>query len=92
MSSKSYYKSLINYLTKYLKCLDNPLTNLLSNILRVIWDDRDKIGDPKFNNIPVQWFDENWHYFFQNQHFIPKETKIVHAVCKDFDVVWRKYA
>ena len=27
--------------------------NLLSNILRVIWDDRDKIGDPKFNNIPV---------------------------------------
>ena len=23
--------------------------------------------------------------------FIPKETKIVHCVCKDFDAVWRKY-
>ena len=30
-------------------------------------------------------------YFFDNQYFIPDETKIVHAVCKDFDTVWRRY-
>jgi len=43
----------------------------------------------KTNDVKVQWFDDKWHYFFQNQHFIPEGTKIVHAVCKDFDVVWR---
>ena len=43
----------------------------------------------KTNNVNIQWLDHQWHYFFDRQHFIPKETKIVHAVCKDFDVVWR---
>ena len=44
------------------------------------------------NNINIQWLDKHWHYFFDTQHFIPDETKIVHCVCKDFDAVWRKYA
>jgi len=44
----------------------------------------------KVNNINVQWFDNEWHYFFDKQRFIPDETKIVHAICKDFDCVWRK--
>tara|TARA_E500000331_G_scaffold297427_1_gene296735 strand:+ start:364 stop:1212 length:849 start_codon:yes stop_codon:yes gene_type:complete len=43
------------------------------------------------NLINIQWLDNEWHYFFDTQHFIPKETKIVHCVCKDFDAVWRKY-
>ena len=43
----------------------------------------------KINNVNIQWLNEQWHYFFYTQHFIPKETKIVHAVCKEFDVVWR---
>ena len=43
----------------------------------------------KMNNVNIQWLDRRWHYFFDTQHFIPKETKIVHAVCKQFDVVWR---
>jgi hypothetical protein len=43
----------------------------------------------RMNNVSIQWLDRRWHYFFDSQHFIPKETKIVHAVCKDFDVVWR---
>ena len=44
----------------------------------------------KVNNVNVQWFDNKWHYFFDKQRFIPDETKIVHAICKDFDCVWRK--
>ena len=43
------------------------------------------------NLINIQWLDNEWHYFFDTQHFIPNETKIVHCVCKDFDAVWRKY-
>ena len=43
----------------------------------------------KMNNVNIQWLDRRWHYFFDNQGFVPKETKIVHAVCKKFDVVWR---
>ncbi len=43
------------------------------------------------NLVNIQWLDNEWHYFFDTQHFIPKETKIVHCVCKDFDAVWRKY-
>ena len=46
----------------------------------------------KTNNVNVQWLDTKWHYFLDTQKFIPEETKIVHAVCKDFDLVWRRYA
>ena len=41
------------------------------------------------NNVNIQWFDTKWHYFLDKQFFIPKETKIVHCVCKDFNIVWR---
>jgi len=44
----------------------------------------------KVNNTNVQWLDNKWHYFFDKQRFIPDGTKIVHAICKDFDCVWRK--
>tara|TARA_Y100000780_G_scaffold229583_1_gene249715 strand:- start:125 stop:997 length:873 start_codon:yes stop_codon:yes gene_type:complete len=45
----------------------------------------------RMNNINIQWLDRRWHYFFDYQHFIPKETKLVHVVCKKFDIVWRYY-
>jgi len=44
----------------------------------------------KENNIPVQWLDKKWHYFFDTQGFIPNETKFVHTINKRFDIVWRK--
>ena len=44
------------------------------------------------NNIEIQWLDDKWHYFLDNQKFIPKDTKLVHCICKDFDLVWRNYA
>ncbi len=43
----------------------------------------------KLNEVTIQWLNEDWHYFFTNQKFIPDTTKIVHAVNKDFDTVWR---
>jgi hypothetical protein len=43
----------------------------------------------RMNSVNVQWLDRRWHYFFDKQFYIPKETKIVHTVNKDFDTVWR---
>ena len=43
------------------------------------------------NNVPVQWLDNKWHYFFDTQGFIPKEINFVHTINKKFDVVWRRY-
>ena len=43
----------------------------------------------KQNDVPVQWLDEKWHYFFDNWLFIPKDTKLIHAINKRFDIVWR---
>jgi len=43
------------------------------------------------NNIKIQWLDDKWHYFLDKQKFIPKDTKLVHCICKDFDLVWRNY-
>ena len=64
------------------------------NILDMFRYDNETIFSYKVNvnKIGIQWLDRRWHYFFDTQHFIPDEVKIVHAVCKDFDTVWRKYA
>ena len=43
----------------------------------------------KQNNVPVQWLDDKWHYFFDKELFIPKDTKFIHAINKRFDIVWR---
>ena len=43
----------------------------------------------KMNNVNIQWLDNKWHYFFDVQYYIPKDTQIVHAINKDFDTVWR---
>ena len=45
----------------------------------------------EINKVNIQWLDTEWHYFLDTQNFIPKEIKIVHCVCKDFDLVWRRY-
>ena len=43
----------------------------------------------KENNVPVQWLDDKWHYFFDKWLFIPEDTKLIHAINKRFDIVWR---
>ena len=45
----------------------------------------------KVNKIKIQWLDNKWHYFLDTQKFIPEDVKIVHAISKDFDLVWRRY-
>jgi len=64
------------------------------NIVNMFRYDNETIFSYKreMNQVNIQWLDNQWHYFFDKQGFIPKETKIVHAVCKDFDLVWRRYA
>ena len=46
----------------------------------------------QINSVAIQWLDNKWHYFLDTQKFIPKEVKLVHCICKDFDLVWRRYA
>jgi hypothetical protein len=46
----------------------------------------------ELNKVSIQWLDNQWHYFLDKQKFIPKEVKLVHCICKDFDLVWRRYA
>tara|TARA_B100000035_G_C21026242_1_gene566336 strand:+ start:978 stop:1844 length:867 start_codon:yes stop_codon:yes gene_type:complete len=41
------------------------------------------------HNVDVQWLDDKWHYFFDKTQFIPKGTKLIHAINKRFDIVWR---
>ncbi len=85
------FKDTIDLMTK----LRTDKTGLYpQNIIDMFRYDNETIFSFKreLNNVPIQWLDDEWHYFFDKQHFIPKETKIVHCICKDFDAVWRKYA
>ena len=82
------FKDTLNLMTK----LRNSKPDLYpQNIIDMFRYDNETIFayKIKMNNVSIQWLDRRWHYFFDEQWFIPKETKIVHAVCKKFDVVWR---
>jgi hypothetical protein len=84
------FKDTINLMTK----LRTDTSLYPQNIIDMFRYDNETIFSYKVktNNVDVQWLDDNWHYFFDKQYFIPDETKIVHCVCKDFDAVWRRYA
>ena len=61
------------------------------NILDMFRYDNETIFSYKVNvnKVGIQWLDRRWHYFLDTQNFIPEATKIVHCVCKNFDIVWR---
>ena len=63
------------------------------NIIDMFRYDNETIFSYKkeINNIDIQWLDDKWHYFFDKQNHIPRDTRIVHAICKDFDKVWERY-
>jgi len=63
------------------------------NIVNMFGYDNETIMSYKIrtNDIDVQWLDNQWHYFFDTELFIPEHTKLVHAINKKFDVVWRFY-
>ena len=43
----------------------------------------------KEKDVSGQWLDDKWHYFFYDNLFIPEDTKLIHAINKRFDIVWR---
>ena len=83
------FREIIDLMTRL---ITEPNDLYPQNILDMFRYDNETIFSYKLrvNNIKVQWLDSEWHYFFDVQRFIPKETKIVHAICKDFDCVWRR--
>jgi len=83
------FKDTIDLMTKLRK---KGLDNLYpQNIIDMFRYDNETIFSYKvrMNSVNVQWLDKRWHYFFDKQFYVPKETKIVHTVNKDFDTVWR---
>jgi hypothetical protein len=82
------FKDTIDLMTK----LRNSKPDLYpQNIIDMFRYDNETIFSYKvrMNSVNVQWLDKRWHYFFDKQFYVPKETKIVHTVNKDFDTVWR---
>ena len=85
------FKDTIDMMTE----LRNDTSGLYpQNIIDMFGYDNETIFSFKreVNNIEIQWLDDKWHYFLDKQKFIPKDTKLVHCICKDFDLVWRNYA
>ena len=90
----------LNYFGKFRDVID-MMTNLINergglypdNIVDMFRYDNETIFSfkTKVNQVNIQWLDNQWHYFLDTQKFIPEETKIVHAISKDFDLVWRRY-
>ena len=90
----------LNYFGKFRDVID-MMTNLINergglypdNIVDMFIYDNETIFSfkTKVNQVNIQWLDNKWHYFLDTQKFIPEETKIVHAISKDFDLVWRRY-
>ena len=86
----SDFKETIDLMTK-LRGDDSGLYP--QNIIDMFRYDNETIFSYKkeINQVNIQWLDDQWHYFLDNQKFIPENTKIVHCICKDFDLVWRRY-
>ena len=85
------FKDTIDMMTK----LRNDTSGLYpQNIIDMFRYDNETIFSFKqeVNKVSIQWLDDKWHYFLDKQKFIPKDTKLVHCICKDFDLVWRNYA
>ena len=83
------FKDTIDLMTKLRK---EGLDNLYpQNIIDMFRYDNETIFSYKINvnKVAIQWLDRRWHYFFDTQFYIPKETKIIHTVNKDFNTVWR---
>ena len=63
------------------------------NIVKMFGYDNETVFSYKLRltQTPVQWLDDQWHYFYDTEMHIPKDTKMLHAINKKFDFVWRFY-
>ena len=82
------FKDTLTLMTKLRKGLDGLYPKNIYSIFRY---DNETIFSYKIqtNKVNIQWLDSMWHYFFDSQVFVPKETKIVHTINKKFDIVWK---
>ncbi len=39
------------------------------------------------NDVPSNWLNGEWHYFMNETNYIPKRTKLIHVIHKNFKVV-----
>ena len=85
------FKDTIDLMTKLRESEPGIYTQ---NIIDMFRYDNETIFSYKkqINNVPIQWLDDKWHYFFDVQGYIPDDTKLVHCINKDFDFVWSKRA
>ena len=85
------FKDTIDLMTKLRESEPGIYTQ---NIIDMFRYDNETIFSYKkqINNVPIQWLDDKWHYFFDVQGYIPEDTKLVHCINKDFDFVWSKRA
>ena len=63
------------------------------NITKTFGYDNETIFSYKIveNNVPIQWLNYQWHFFYDNNRGIPQDAKIVHAINKEFERVWKYY-
>ena len=63
------------------------------NIVKMFGYDNETLMSYKLETqqVPVQWLDDVWHYFYDIEMHIPSQTKMIHAINKKFDYVWRFY-
>lgn len=52
------------------------------------WDNESLWGAKvNLNDVRVQWLDGEWHYFMDRMNFIPRKSKLVHVINKNFEFV-----
>ena len=63
------------------------------NIVKTFGYDNETIFSYKVvaNKVPMLWLDDKWHFFFDDNRGITEDTKICHAINKEFDRVWKFY-
>ena len=63
------------------------------NIVNMFGYDNETVFSYKLQTtgVPVQWLDDEWHYFYDIEMHIPNNTKLIHCINKQFDFVWRFY-
>lgn len=59
------------------------------NIVDIFGYDNETVWSYKVGstNTPIQWLDDNWHFFFDGD-YIKKDSKFIHAINKKFNKIW----
>lgn len=85
------FPNILNYMKQLTEEFDDTIYP--PNIIKMFGYDNETVMSYRMrtNDVPVQWLDDAWHYFYDVEMHIPKQTMMLHAVNKKFDFVWRFY-